>query len=93
MTRLPNVQEAITGAKDIIAEMVSDDAKVRDVLRTSMLKYGRIVTKEKKQHDDTMRVYQMYYDYSERVGNYPAASNHGNRPRRRRKSIAGIRYF
>lgn len=66
--QVANVQEAITGAKDIIAEMVSDDAKVRDVLRTSMLKYGRIVTKEKKQHDDTMRVYQMYYDYSERVG-------------------------
>lgn len=65
--QVANEEEAINGAKDIIAEIVSDDAKVRDVVRTSMMKYGRIVTKEKKQHDDTMHVYQMYYDYSERI--------------------------
>ena len=61
-------EEAIIGAKDIIAEMVSDDAKVRDVVRTSMMKYGSIITKEKKQQQqDPMHVYQMYYDHSERI--------------------------
>ena len=59
--------EAIAGAKDIIAEMVSDDARVREVIRTSMQKYGRIVTKAKKQHTDERHIYQMYYDHSERI--------------------------
>ncbi len=59
--------EAIAGAKDIIAEMVSDEARVREVIRTSMQKYGRIVTKAKKQHTDERHIYQMYYDHSERI--------------------------
>lgn len=65
--QVSDVQEAVAGAMDIIAETVSDDAKVREVIRTSMQKYGRIVTKEKKTHADVQRVYQMYYDYSERI--------------------------
>lgn len=60
-------EEALQGAKDIIAEMVSDDAKIRDKIRTSMEKYGLLVTKEKKKHEDSKKVYKMYYDYSERV--------------------------
>ena len=47
--------------------MVSDDARVREVIRTSMQKYGHIVTKAKKQHTDERHIYQMYYDHSERI--------------------------
>lgn len=65
--KVNDIKEAIDGAKDIIAETVSDDAKVREVIRTSMQRYGRLVTKEKKKHEDVMYVYQMYYDYSERI--------------------------
>ncbi len=65
--KVNDIKEAIDGAKDIIAETVSDDAKVREVIRTSMQRYGRLVTKEKKKHGDVMHVYQMYYDYSERI--------------------------
>ncbi len=65
--KVNDIKEAIDGAKDIIAETVSDDAKVREVIRTSMQRYGRLVTKEKKKHEDVMHVYQMYYDYSERI--------------------------
>ena len=53
---------AIQGACDIIAEKVSDD-KILD----SMTNFGRIVTSEKKDHEDDHKVYKMYYDYSERV--------------------------
>lgn len=62
-----SVEDALQGAKDIIAEVVSDDAKVREKIRVSMEKYGTLVTKEKKKHDDEKKVYKMYYDYSERV--------------------------
>lgn len=59
--------EAIQGAKDIIAEMASDDPAVRERIRNSMECYGKIITKEKKNHTDEKKVYKMYYDYSERV--------------------------
>lgn len=62
-----SVIEAIQGAKDIIAEMASDDAAVRERIRSSMSKYGKIVTKEKKKHTDEKKIYKMYYEYIERV--------------------------
>lgn len=58
---------AIQGAKDIIAEYVSDDAKVRERIRTAMNRFGCIVTKEKKKHEDEKKLYQIYYDYNERL--------------------------
>lgn len=70
--QVADIAEAIQGAKDIIAEQISDDAKVRERIRTSMERYGRIETKEKKKHEDERKVYQMYYDYSERVSSMAA---------------------
>lgn len=58
---------AIQGACDIIAEKVSDDVDVRNKILDSMTNFGRIVTSEKKDHEDDHKVYKMYYDYSERV--------------------------
>ena len=58
---------AIQGACDIIAEKVSDDVDVRNKIFDSMTNFGRIVTSEKKGHEDAHKVYKMYYDYSERV--------------------------
>lgn len=65
--KVENVEAALQGARDIIAEMASDDADVRARIRNSMEKYGRLITKEKKKHEDDKKVYKMYYDYSERV--------------------------
>lgn len=62
-----SIEDAIQGAKDIVAEIVSDDAKVRSKVRQSMETYGKIVTKAKKQHTDDKKVYKMYYDYQEKV--------------------------
>ena len=62
-----DAQAAVQGAQDIIAEMVSDDAKVRGLIRTEMERFGTIVTKEKKDHGDERHVYAMYYAYSEKV--------------------------
>ena len=40
---------------------------VRNKILDSMTNFGRIVTTEKKDHEDDHKVYKMYYDYSERV--------------------------
>ena len=65
--KVTNIQEALQQAKDIIAEMVSDDHDIRNKIYDSMMNYGRIVTKEKKEHDDQAKVYRMYYDRVEKV--------------------------
>lgn len=59
-----SVDDAIKGAKDIIAEIVSDDAKVRKYIRELALREGIIVTKNSTEEKS---VYDMYYDYSESV--------------------------
>ncbi|MCI6457439.1 MAG: RNA-binding transcriptional accessory protein, partial [Clostridium sp.] len=51
---------------DIIAEIISDNAEIRKHIRENALKYGVIVTKNTK---DEKSVYDMYYDFSERVSN------------------------
>ena len=62
-----NIQEAIQGAMDIIAEAVSDDAKQRWAFKEEIMKTGVIVTKLKKDAKDEKKVYQNYYDYSEKI--------------------------
>ena len=59
------VEEAIQGAKDIIAEIFSDSAKIRKLIRNNTFKKGLIVTK--KDGEDERGTYQMYYDYSENI--------------------------
>lgn len=58
------VEDAIKGANDIIAEIVSDDAKIRKYIRELALREGVIVTKNSNEEKS---VYDMYYDYSESV--------------------------
>ena len=65
--KVKNVEEALQGAMDILAERFSDDAKIREVARNIFKKTGVIVTKTKKGFVDEKQVYQMYYDYSEKV--------------------------
>ena len=62
-----NVDDAIQGAKYIIAEWISDDAKIRKSIRDNTYNYGIIRSKIKKNAKDDNRVYDMYYDYEERV--------------------------
>ena len=61
-----SVEDALKGANDIIAEIISDNAQIRKYIRENALKYGVIVTKNAKGEKS---VYDMYYDFSERVSN------------------------
>jgi protein Tex len=65
--KVSSVEEAIEGAKYIIAEMISDDANYRKSLRAEMVKVGVVATSVKKNAVDERKTYEMYYDYSEPV--------------------------
>ena len=60
-------EEAIEGAKYILAEMISDDANFRKSLRQEMVNNGVVVTQFKKNAVDEKKTYEMYYDYNEPV--------------------------
>lgn len=57
-----NVDDALNGAMDIIAEEISDNAEFRKNLRDMFFKHGNMVSKALKEEDS---VYRMYYDFRE----------------------------
>ena len=61
---VPDVEAALQGASDIIAEDVSNDAEIRKLLREFTFAYGSIATKAAK---DEQSVYENYYDFSEPI--------------------------
>ncbi|GIN86572.1 RNA-binding transcriptional accessory protein [Heyndrickxia sporothermodurans] len=61
------IDEALAGAKDIIAEWVSDDAANRDWIRKETFKTGIISSSLKKEENDPKKVFEMYYEYEEPV--------------------------
>ena len=62
-----NVEEALQGARDILAEQFADDAKIREKIRNLTRTEGSITSNVKKQQDDEKSVFEMYYDYTEPV--------------------------
>ncbi len=62
-TKAKSVEEALQGSKDIIAEIISDDADIRKVLRKNIFFESTIKTEKVKENS----VFEMYYDYSEPV--------------------------
>ena len=64
---VPTVEDAIQGAKDIIAEVVSDNAKQRWAFKDIIMQAGVLQTKLKKDAVDENKVYEMYYDRSEKI--------------------------
>ena len=65
--KVTSVADAITGAKYIIAEIVSDNAEYRKEIRRRTYRDGIIVSKIKKNAKDENKIYEMYYDYQEKV--------------------------
>ncbi|MBR2824559.1 MAG: RNA-binding transcriptional accessory protein [Clostridia bacterium] len=61
---VPDAETALAGARDIIAETVSDDAALRKTIRETLMREGTVVTKASKEEDS---VYRNYYDYREPV--------------------------
>ncbi|PFD97603.1 RNA-binding transcriptional accessory protein [Bacillus cereus] len=60
-----SVQEALQGAQDIIAELVSDDAAYRSWIRNVTFRKGMIASSVKDEEKDEKNIYEMYYGYEE----------------------------
>ena len=67
--KVTSIEEAIEGAKYIIAEAISDNAEYRKYIRENIVKFGIITSKVKKkaQELDQAKTYEMYYNYSEAI--------------------------
>lgn len=59
------VEDALNGAKDIVAEMISDSADYRTWIRNATMRKGRLISAAKD--PDVSSVYEMYYDFEEPV--------------------------
>lgn len=62
-------QEALEGAKDILAEMISDSADYRTYIRKLTMNEGKIISKARDEKEKS--VYENYYDYEEAVSKIP----------------------
>ena len=76
-----NVKDALQGAKDIIAEMISDEADYRTYIRDITMQEGKLVSNAKDEKAES--VYEMYYAYEEPIskvaGHRTLALNRGEK--------------
>lgn len=61
------IEDAIEGAKDIIAERISDNPQYRSKILKDVFNQGLIVSSKKKKAEDEKQTFSMYYDYNEPV--------------------------
>lgn len=67
---VPTEQDAIQGAKDIIAEMISDDPDFRKKIKSIYYREGIIETTATK--EDEKSPYEMYYKFTEKISTIPS---------------------
>ena len=63
-----SVDEALSGARDIVAEWAAERPKVRQIVRDKAMKFGRIQASLKKGAEDPKEVYHSYYDFNSPAG-------------------------
>ncbi len=64
---VPSAEDALSGARDIVAEIISDHPGVRQQTREKALRWGLLQSKKIKKATDERGVYQTYYEYSQRA--------------------------
>ena len=67
-------EDAILGAKDIIVELISDDAETRKALREFLFSEGLIVSvfSDKQEDKEKLNTYEMYKEFSEKISTLPS---------------------
>ncbi len=65
--QVTNIEEALQGARDIVAEMISDNANVRAVTREKALKFGKVRVEKIANAADEKAVYESYYEFEGNV--------------------------
>jgi uncharacterized protein len=69
---VPSVEDALEGARHIVAETISDDADLRKATRALMYDEGIIVCKKSMDAVDEQEKFKMYYEYREPVKSIPS---------------------
>ena len=64
---VPTVEDALQGARDIVAETISDNANVRSATREKALKFAKLTAEKVEDAVDEKRVYESYYEFEGRV--------------------------
>ncbi len=70
--KVASIMEALSGARDIIAEMVSENADVRSLIRQSFAQQGVVVTEAVKDKTTEPTKFEQYYDFKENVAAIPS---------------------
>ncbi|MDF1696446.1 MAG: Tex family protein [Saprospiraceae bacterium] len=71
-TNVKSIQDAIEGAKFIIAEWISEDEKIRDRTRSTMRKNGILTSKVVKSKKEEAQKYRDYFDFEEKIAKCPS---------------------
>ncbi len=61
------VEDALSGARDIVAEVISDNAQIRGAVRAKALQWGMLHCEKAKDAEDPKTLYQTYYDFEYRI--------------------------
>lgn len=81
--QVSSIEEALTGARDIVAEIISENATVRQIIRAKALKWGTLTTSKNEKVNDERSLYLSYYQFENKVDRlYPhqiLAINRGER--------------
>lgn len=64
---VPTAADALAGARDIVAEMISDHAEIRGAVRDKAQQWAVLEVDKKPDAEDLKEVYQLYYEFSGRL--------------------------
>jgi uncharacterized protein len=68
---VPSATDAISGALDILSEAISEDVKMRAWVLNEIKQNSRLMTTEKDGSLDEKNVFQIYYDFSDKLSEIP----------------------
>ena len=65
----PTVKDALSGAIDILVEAIAEDPQLRNLTYQEICKHSLITSSLKDESKDEKQVFQIYYDFSEKIAN------------------------
>jgi protein Tex len=65
---VPTVDDALSGARDIVAETISENADIRGEIRDKAMRYGRLQSSKIEDAEDEKSIFEIYYEYDGSVG-------------------------
>jgi uncharacterized protein len=65
--QVPTVEDALAGARDIVAETISDHPEVRRFTREKALQWGLLRCQKVEETDDPRSTYEVYYEFEQRI--------------------------